>query len=276
MSMDAEAAGLLDAWLARQAPPAAMAWLADARRRVATGGARELGLAFGLAPRRVGKEDLRLTAADREAASAARPGWRPWHWSLDEAARCHLLLTVGSGAWIGDLFVGAEVNELAALCRSLAVLPGAATLVDRAVGVLRSSVTCAFAALAQHNPFPAERFPENAWNQMVLKALFTGVALRHIEGLDGRANPELARMLVDYAHERWAAGRPVPPELWRCAAPFPDRCPGADLRRVLAAPDPTERRAGALACHQRDPALLADHPDLATAIAGGTLTWDTL
>ena len=55
---------------------------------------------------------------------------------------------------------------------------------------------------------------------MVLKALFVETTLAPIVGLDERANPELARILRDYAHERWAAGRPVSPELWRCVGPF--------------------------------------------------------
>ena len=44
---------------------------------------------------------------------------------------------------------------------------------------------------------------------MVLKALFVESTLHPIQGLDARANEALAHMLCDYAHERWAAGRPV-------------------------------------------------------------------
>ena len=38
---------------------------------------------------------------------------------------------------------------------------------------------------------------------MILKALFIGTALQPIEGLERRWNPDLSRMLCDYAHERW-------------------------------------------------------------------------
>ncbi len=73
--------------------------------------------------------------------------------------------------------------------------------------------------MAHRNPYPSERFAENRWNHMVLKAIFVGSPLHPIQGLDARANPPLARMLCDYAHERWAAGRPVSPELLRCVGP---------------------------------------------------------
>ena len=70
---------------------------------------------------------------------------------------------------------------------------------------------------------------------MVLKALFVDSALAPITGLDERANPELARILIDYARERWAAGRPVTPELWRPVKPFmEDPAIKAELDRARA------------------------------------------
>ena len=104
-----------------------------------------------------------------------------------------------------------------------------------------------FEAVAHRNPYPSEQFAENRWNHMVLKALFVGSTLHPIQGLDERANPPLARMLCDYAHERWAAGRPVSPELWRCVGPHADAEALADLQRVLATGDASERKAAALA-----------------------------
>ena len=87
-------------------------------------------------------------------------------------------------------------------------------------------------------------------------------------------------MLCDYAHERWAAGRPVAPELWRCVGPFADAEALADLQRVLATGDATERQAAALAlAAARDPQakqLLAAAPDLAAAVERGALGWSGL
>jgi hypothetical protein len=123
-------------------------------------------------------------------------------------------------------------------------------------------------------------FDENAWNHMVLKALFIGSSLNSIQGLDERANPKLMRMLCDYAHERWAAERPVSVELWRCVGPFADANALADLERVIRTGEAMERRAAALAlAHSRSPAaqdLLALSPELARAVSSGKITWAAL
>ena len=115
---------------------------------------------------------------------------------------------------------------------------------------------------------------------MVLKALFVGSTLHPMQGLEARANPELAKMLCDYAHERWAAGRPVSPELWRCVGAHADDAALGGLQRVLATGDGVERKAAALALAAcalpKAKELLAAAPDLAAAIERGTLSWDEL
>jgi hypothetical protein len=137
-----------------------------------------------------------------------------------------------------------------------------------------------FEAVAHRSPYPREQFAENRWNHMVLKALFVGSTLQPIQGLDARANPELARMLADYAHERWAAGRPVSPELWRGVGPHADAEALGDLQRVLATGGATERQAAALALAScpapKARELLGAAPDLAAAIEAGALSWDSL
>lgn len=82
---------LLRGWLGRQLGQAAIAWL-DEQLAKAGGADRDLYLAIGLAPRKLGKADMELKADDLAAADAVRPGWDPSGWSVDQAARVALLL----------------------------------------------------------------------------------------------------------------------------------------------------------------------------------------
>ncbi len=86
-------------------------------------------------------------------------------------------------------------------------------MLPQAVDACRTSIQPLFEAIACDNPYPAGHFPELNFNQMVLKALFNGVALSRIVGLQGRLNPEMSRMAGDYAAERRAAGRAVPADI---------------------------------------------------------------
>ena len=137
-----------------------------------------------------------------------------------------------------------------------------------------------FEAVAHRNPYPRIEFDENAWNHMVLKALFIGSKLDPIQGLDERANAALMRMLCDYAHERWAAGRPVSPELWRCVGRFADDAALTDLGRVLETGGLAERQAAALAltdsASPRAKEFLARVPELARGAAAGKPGWTAL
>jgi hypothetical protein len=104
-----------------------------------------------------------------------------------------------------------------------------------------------FEAVAHRNPYPREAFAEDSWNQMVVKAFFMGSTLWPIQGLDARANPRLARMLVGLAQERWAARRPVSGELWRCVVPHADGECIAALAHGWSAGNDKERLAIAFA-----------------------------
>ena len=226
----------------------------------------------------MGKADLELTPADETAADAAHAGWRPRGWSVDEAARIAALLAFheGAGANRGfaevfkDLRRTSDMAEMIALYRGLPLYPDQPRYVLRAAEGIRTNMKAVFEAVAHRNPYPSEQLSEPAWNQMVLKTLFIDSTLHSIAGLDRRANPTLARMLCDYAHERWAAGRPVTPELWRCVGPHVRGEMLHDLERVLEKGTDPEREAAALAlASSPDPAaadLLKAYPQLSDAV----------
>ena len=271
-------------WLARQLPADAAAWLEKAATQARSSGKdADLYMAVSLVTRKVGKADLALSDADLRDADSSRTGWNPRSWSADQAARVLLVLALESdparlARCLDQLCNTADVSELAAFYRGLPLYPEQPRYVARATEGLRTNMKNVFEAIAHRNPYPSEQFPEAAWNQMVLKALFVGSPLWPIAGLDRRANAELARMLCDYAHERWSAGRPVSPELWRCVGPHAHGTMLLDLERVLKKGTEQERSAVALSLRgASDPdatKLLNADPVLAAASRG--LSWERL
>jgi hypothetical protein len=213
--------GLLYGWLKQRLTQENFNWL-DTRKAQIENGAnvRVFFTTFSAVPRYTGKNDLNLTSQELETASATRTNWFPSHWSIDQAARTLLLLSLPQSDSdkylhaLEQLFAAADVGELVALYQALPLLPYPEKLRARAAEGVRSNMTAVFNAVALRNPYPSEYLDNIAWNQMVLKALFVGSPLHLIQDLDRRANPELARMLVDYANERKAANRTVSPEIW--------------------------------------------------------------
>lgn len=283
MTLPAE---LLQSWLRRQLPSDAADWL-DAQATAVHGSDtdRALFLAISMVHRRIGKTDLALSAADAAAAEAARPGWRPAGWSLDQAARIFLLLAGGGpperfGLRLEQLVATADVGELITFYRGLPLYPEQPRYVERAAEGVRTNMRAVFEAVAHGNPYPSEQFSESRWNQMVVKALFIGSTLHPIEGMERRWNADLTRMLCDYAHERWAAGRKVSYELWRGVGRYADGAAIDDLARVLDSGAPVERQAAALALgespHRDAAGILGRDPALAAAVRGGQISWDAL
>lgn len=277
---------LLHNWLQNPAKEG-LTWIRDKREQIADGvPTRVFFSAFSAVPRYTGKKNLELTSEDLQAAKAVRTGWSPGHWRIDQAVRTLLVLALPQEdaekylCTLEQVFTTADVGELIALYQSLPLLPYPERLCARAAEGVRSNMTTVFNAVALHNPYPSEYFDNIAWNQMVLKAVFVGSPLHLIHGIDRRANPELARMLTDYAHERWAASRQVTPELWRLVGRFADIEILADLEKVLSDPDPAQQEAAALACSEcplpEAQELLARYPDLQSSINQGLLTWGSL
>lgn len=279
-------AAALQLWLDQQLDAAEAQWLHEAVASLhGEGTDRDLFRCVSLVSRKLGKAPLALDAVALALAERARPGWDPSNWTVDQAGRVRLLLAPAAD---GETFVRrldqlcatADMDELVAFYRGLPVYPDPPRHRLRAAEGVRSNMRVVFEAVAHRNPYPAEQLPEDAWNQMVLKALFVGSLLAPIVGLDARANATLARMLRDYAHERWSAGRPVSPELWRCVGPFAAGEVLADLARVLESGQPAERAAAVLALRSApDPAarpLLDRHAALCDALTSRGVDWATV
>lgn len=275
----------VDGWLAK-ATPEGREWLNATCARIAAGDERTLSIAFSSASRRLGKGDLALGRDALAEAARAVPGLDPRRWTIDQAARARLVMAIRAepaAAWLATLdriFAACDLGESIALYQAIPLLPHPELLRLRAAEGLRSNMKAVFEAVALDNPYAAAELDEDAWNQLVLKCLFVGSPLDRVVGLDRRANPRLARMLCEYAHERWAATRAVEPRLWRPVGRHADAAGVADLARVLASGTTIERSAAALALHENGGtaarALLAGVPDLASAAASGSLTWDSI
>ena len=247
---------------------------------------RDIHISFGLIPRRLGRLDLAATSEENAQAASIVTGWQLSGWSIDMTARVLLLCTIAqkTNRNFGEMFKSmcqtADLGESISLYKAIALYPQSDEL-DKQIGEgLRTSIQAVFEAIAHDNPYPAQHFSELRWNHMVLKALFVDSTLYPIQGLDDRANPELARILCDYAHERWAAGRAVTPELWRCVGPFAKDNMIDDLQRALESNITLEQQGAVLALSScPDPRalkLLESYPEQTQAVANGVLSWDSI
>lgn len=283
--MSGTPAALLDTWLAERLDPTALDWL---RNKVETARRKGVEAGFFLAvssvPRKIGRAGLALSATDLARASKARVGFQPGHWTVDQAARTLLLLALPVpdpekfARTLDRLFNDGDLGELVALYQALPLLPEPEAHRERAAEGVRSNMQAVFEAIALRNPYPAEQLEEAAFNQLVLKCLFLGSPLHLVHGVDRRANGTLARMLCDYAHERWSAGRAVAPELWRPVGRVAGEHELVDLARVLENGTEDERLAVALACRDNPSTaeLLSLHGDLVRRVTEERLTWERL
>jgi hypothetical protein len=177
--------------------------------------------AYARAPLRVGRGALPLGPAQLTELQSAFPGVGFDRWTREDAARALLLIRHRRKAAPGPAFVKAalecfeqgDAREQQSWLRAIALWPEGDAFLPHAIDACRTNIVPVFEALACENPYPAAHFPERNFNQVVLKAMFNTIALARIVGLQSRLNPELTRMARDYAAERTAAGRSVPPDI---------------------------------------------------------------
>jgi len=274
-------ATLIDQWLARRAAPGQIEWLGGVISQAARGALGPVALGFSQMPRRLGSGPLQLSEAEISQASEAKPGWKPGRWTLDELGRARLVLELGGldantyQSLLSSLFDDADWAEQVALYKALPILARPETLIARGAEGIRSNIKPVFEAVALDNPFPAEHFAEAQFNQLVLKCLFVESPLLRVHGLDQRLNPTLARMLCDYARERWAAGRKVSPELWRGVGPVANAEMLELMQRPLLHGEPRERLGAALSLLDNEIAkpLIEEHAPWIRRLTQAGLSW---
>ena len=242
-------------------------------------------LAFSQASRFFKKDNLNLTANEKIGANELLKGFDPSHWDLLQTARTLLVLEFSpeKESWlkaVNQLFETGDMHEQQALYAALPLMPYPKEMLTRAIDGCRTNMTLIFDAIALNNPFPPTYFPDANWNQLVLKSIFMQRPIFRIQQLDERRNQALAEIASDFAHERWAAGRPVMPELWRLVVPFLNEKLLEDLKKVVFSEDQLEVESGVLAAYQADfgPAkdLLKSFPETVSAIEYGEISWEKI
>jgi hypothetical protein len=114
----------------------------------------------------------------------------------------------------------------------------AAGLVDDAI---RANDTRLIAAAL--GPYATAHLDDAAYDQAVLKCVFVGVPIAPLDGLPGRATAGTARMLAAFVHERVAAGRDIPAEVWDVIDRFPPHTELAAIEAELQSAFPDRREA---------------------------------
>jgi hypothetical protein len=247
---------------------------------------RRFNIGFVAIPRKTGKTPLKISGKQHRDLQRMRPDLNVEGWAVDRLSRMWLLMQLKPADkrrytdTIENLFLNAEMSELVALYSSLPVLAFPEAWRKRCAEGIRNNIGPVLESVICNNPYPSEQLDEAAWNQMVLKAIFTEKPMLQITGLQKRMNPNLALALTDYAHERWAAHRQVNPLLWICVAPFLNEGNFADIQRLFSSDDPLERQAAALACHDSAFAdarrLLEQNPELKSSIESGKISWPSI
>jgi hypothetical protein len=275
-------------WLQDRLNDEAMKWIKSTSEQLLEGAESWVFYSsFSAVPRHTGKEELSLTEKEIAKAEDLRTGWQPSYWSIDELGRTLLILSIAGEdkdvffEKLENTFISSDIGEGIALYQSLPLLPHPKDLTERAAEGLRTNITSIFNAVAHHNPYPADYLDDDAWNQMVLKALFEQTPLYPIYNIDERANQKLADMLIDYAHERWAADRSVSPELWRSVGPFAnEETVEKDLKKVLNNPNELNQQAALLALYASPASnaekLVEKHASQLEQMKRDNVDWDSI
>ncbi|PKQ44620.1 EboA domain-containing protein [Confluentibacter flavum] len=181
---------------------------------------------------------------------------------------------------VSNIIQIADTTELETFLKYLILLPNPEAYKHVAVDALRTNITPIFDAISLNNPYPALYFNDQQWNQMFLKAVFMQRDLSAIVDIDKRANKELARIISDYAHERWAASRDINPYSWRPVGKFLDEILLKDMEKLFQSSNEKEQIAAAISCSLSDndkaTKLLNRNTLLKQKVDQNLINWDTI
>jgi hypothetical protein len=224
-------------------------WVADTSQRVSENPG-VIATVFPAVGRSVGRGALEAdaTAGDVHA------------WTLDDAARVLLLVALGTNveSQIQLLYRHGDGAERRGVLRALPFIE-----LDRATGLalvddaMRTNDVGLIAAAM--GPYAAEHLDNAAYAQGVLKCVFVGVPLGGVPGTHERDTPGLAAMLGRYVHERIAAGRSVPADVWPLIDLYPPARELAEIQAELDNPNADRRDAAQAALAARHHARTDNH-----------------
>ncbi|RVU24605.1 hypothetical protein EOJ36_06230 [Sandaracinomonas limnophila] len=223
------------------------------------GEAKDLALAFVLAGRKIESKEISVF----DFLQTIDPNWNLETCNAISLVRAYFLVLLEENyekeifqKWINELFETAEINESIALIQFLSLSSYPDIVISRAKDAVRSNIGSIFDAIAFNNPFPFNYFEEAAWNQLILKCIFNDKPIHQIIGLNERRNIALAETLSDFAHERWAAHRRVPSQVWRLVIPFINDEIAKDIERLFLSEDEKDQLAASLVCLESESAYL--------------------
>jgi len=260
----------------------AQQWLEDKTKKILTEeSAREFFLTYTLL-----SEKVNVAPVTIEGETETEHYLKKQKVNTLEIARIYFLNSILSAKQavftpqVSKIIQIADTEELETFLKYLLFLPQPEAFKMVAVDALRTNIASVFDALALYNPYPAQYFEDKQWNQMFLKAAFMQRPLQHIVAVDERANADLARIISDYAHERWAAGRDIDPYFWRPVTGFINETLLQDMQHLFTSDNSAARKAAALSCHNSEneeaKKLLANYPELYQLVESDKLNWNTI
>jgi hypothetical protein len=211
--------------------PDALAWLEETLAEVALDPAK-VAARFPAVGRKVGRGPLDPEAEPDDV----------YAWTVDDAARTLLLAALGdrAEAELGELYRFGDAAERRGVLRALPFLP----IGERGLGLVEDAIRTNDTRLiaAALGPYATEHLPDAAYDQAMLKCVFVGVPITPLHGLQ-RVTRDGARMLAALVHERVAAGRDVPAEVWQVIDRFPPDTEIAAIEAELDSPFDDRREA---------------------------------